>query len=190
MLKLSDIVDNTRTDKNTEHSYLDLYDTIMSSKKDSATNILEIGIAQGGGSIKLWNDYFLNANIYGLDIISKDMIWRELYNLERVTLHSSINAYDTNTIRNIFPDETKKFDIVIDDGPHSLQSMIYFIKIFTPLLKDDGILIIEDVQDYEWLQILYDVVPNQLKKFVKTYDLRKNKGRYDDIVFTINKSTI
>ena len=190
MITLSDIVDNTRTDKNTAHSYLDLYDTLMRPKKDSATNILEIGIAQGGGSIKLWNDYFLNAKIYGLDIIPKDMIWQELYKLPRVTLHPSTDAYNINIIRNMFPDETVKFDIVLDDGPHSLQSMVYFIKIFTPLLKDDGILIIEDVQDYDWLEILTNVVPDELKKFVKTYDLRKNKDRYDDIVFTINKSKI
>jgi hypothetical protein len=189
MLKLSDLVDNARTDKNTVHSYLDLYDSLLSSKKESATNVLEIGIAQGGGSIKMWNDYFLNANVYGLDIIPKEMVWQELYNLPRVTLHTSTNAYDINNIKNMFSDELL-FDMVLDDGPHSLESMELFIKIFTPLLKDDGILIIEDVQDYNWIGKLYNVVPDELKQYVKTFDLRKNKGRYDDIVFTINKSTI
>lgn len=29
--------------------------------------------------------------------------------------------------------------------------------------------------------------PEHLKQYIKTYDLRKNKGRYDDIVFTIDK---
>jgi len=27
-----------------------------------------------------------------------------------------------------------------------------------------------------------------MKKYIKTYDLRANKRRYDDIVFTIDKS--
>jgi len=27
-----------------------------------------------------------------------------------------------------------------------------------------------------------------VKQFIKVYDLRKNKNRYDDIVFTIDKS--
>jgi predicted O-methyltransferase YrrM len=188
MVKLADIIDNSRTDKNTVHSYLDLYDSLMSSKKDSATNILEVGIARGGGSIKLWNDYFLNARIHGLDIIPKEMVWRELHNLPRVSLHTSINAYDRSYINKTFLDNNVKFDVVLDDGPHSLESMIMFISIFTPLLKDNGILIIEDVQDIAWLDVLVNVVPSELKQYVKTYDLRGNKGRYDDIVFTINKS--
>jgi hypothetical protein len=48
--------------------------------------------------------------------------------------------------------------------------------------------IIEDVQTWEWIDILKNEVPDHLKPFIKTYDLRSNKNRYDDIVFTIDKS--
>ena len=41
---LKDIVDNYRSDKNTVHSYLPLYETLMINKKETAKNILEIGI--------------------------------------------------------------------------------------------------------------------------------------------------
>ena len=34
---------------------------------------------------------------------------------------------------------------------------------------------------------LISITPESLKPYIKTYDLRNNKGRYDDIVFTINK---
>jgi hypothetical protein len=57
-------------------------------------------------------------------------------------------------------------------------------------MTDDGILIIEDVQSWDWIPILINETPEHLKKFVKVYDLRPNKNRYDDIVFTINKSII
>jgi hypothetical protein len=57
-------------------------------------------------------------------------------------------------------------------------------------MTEDGILIIEDVQSFEWMEILSCVVPDELKKFIKIYDLRKNKGRYDDLVFTIDKLNI
>jgi len=57
-------------------------------------------------------------------------------------------------------------------------------------MTDDGILIIEDVQSWDWINILTCVVPEELKKFIKTYDLRDNKNRYDDIVFTIDKFNI
>ncbi len=54
-------------------------------------------------------------------------------------------------------------------------------------MTDDGILIIEDVQSYDWIKVLKNEVPEHLKKYIKVYDLRQNKGRYDDIVFSIDK---
>ncbi len=55
-------------------------------------------------------------------------------------------------------------------------------------MTEDGILIIEDVQSMDWIDELTKVVPEDLKKYIKSYDLRYIKNRYDDIVFTINKS--
>ena len=62
------LVYNTKTDKNTTHSYIPLYEKLLSNKRLTAKNVLEIGVNEGG-SIKLWHDYFTNATIYGLDII-------------------------------------------------------------------------------------------------------------------------
>jgi hypothetical protein len=50
------------------------------------------------------------------------------------------------------------------------------------------ILIIEDVQDWSWIDVLKSAVPEHLRQFIKVYDLRPNKQRYDDIVFTIDRS--
>ena len=72
-MSLLELVDNTKTDKNTLHSYLGLYQELLVSKKDTAKNVLEIGI-RDGGSIKLWSDFFVNANVYGLDIMSNDNV--------------------------------------------------------------------------------------------------------------------
>ena len=71
------LVDNERTDKNTLHSYLDLYENLFADKKESAKHILEIGIANGG-SIKLWKDYFTNATIHGIDIINNNKKWDDI----------------------------------------------------------------------------------------------------------------
>ena len=67
-MSFEEIVDNTRTDKNIVHSYLRLYEQPLNSKKETVKNIWEIGI-QYEGSLKLWSYYFINANIYGLDIM-------------------------------------------------------------------------------------------------------------------------
>lgn len=170
------LVDNSRTDKNTVHSYLPLYESLLSGKRDSASHILEIGIYYGG-SIKLWHDYFPNAMVYGLDIDLRcaDYLQKDRIN---VLVGDAYNDAFASTI-------TNKFDVILDDGPHTLDSMKATIRLYLPKLKPDGILIIEDVQKYEWLDDLTNEVDPAIRDKVVTYDLRKNKGRYDDIVFTI-----
>ena len=188
-MSLQEMADNLRTDKNTLHSYLPLYQHLLISKKESAKNVLEVGISYGG-SIKLWSDFFTNANIYGLDIMNIDNIWKEIKDKEKIILYTSTDAYDDNFFITYFLNTNIKCDFMLDDGPHTLESMIKFIKLYSQVIADDGILIIEDVQSWDWIEILINEVPEYLKKFVKVYDLRPNKNRYDDIVFTINKTII
>ena len=91
-MSLEDIVDNLTTDKNTRHSYLSLYQELLIHKKETAKNVLEIGINRGG-SIKLWNDFFTNADVYGLDIMHINDIPEFLKNKEKIILYTSIDAY-------------------------------------------------------------------------------------------------
>lgn len=178
------LLNTNRTDKNSAHSYLPLYDELLKTKKENAENVLEVGI-YGGGSIELWGKYFTNATVYGVDIEKYKDEWNILKKYSNVELLYNIDAYSKETIKKI---EHLKFDMVLDDGSHYLKDMIKFINLYLPLLKDDGILIIEDVQKIEWLDVLIENTPMDLKKYIKTYDLRKNKDRYDDIVFTIQRS--
>ena len=81
-----------------------------------------------------------------------------------------------------------KFDIIIEDGFHLLSNQIITLNKYLPLLKEDGILIIEDVEKIEDVEILKNETPEEYKKYIEIYDLRKNKGRFDDILFVINKN--
>ena len=186
-MSLEEIVDNLRTDKNTIHSYLPLYQKLLISKKETAKNVLEVGIYRGG-SIKLWRDFFTNANVYGLDIMNINNVWEGIKNNEKIILHTSTDAYNNDFFITNFLNTNIKFDFMLDDGPHTLESMRKFIKLYSQIMTDDGILIIEDVQDWGWIDTLKNEVPENLKQFIKVYDLRENKSRYDDIVFTIDKS--
>lgn len=188
-MSLAEIVDDTRTDKNTVHTYLPLYDELLLSRKETAKNVLEVGIHQGG-SIKMWHDYFTNAVVCGLDTMTLIDVWPELRNKERIVLHTSTDAYNVDLFRANFLDKNIRFDMVLDDGPHSLESMVQFIQLYSQILADDGILIIEDVQSWDWIDTLKNVVPEHLKPFVKTFDLRANINRYDDIVFVIDKKAV
>ena len=190
-MSLEELVDNSKPDKNTTHSYLPLYQELLIKKRDTAKNVLEIGI-QNGGSIKLWSDFFTNAKIYGLDIIdiNHKYIWEAIKNNEKICLYTSIDAYNSDFFIDTILSKNIKFDFILDDGPHTLQSMIKFIKMYSNVMADDGILIIEDVQSWDWIDTLKNAVPEHLKQYIKTYDLRANKNRYDDIVFTIDKFNI
>jgi hypothetical protein len=188
-------LNNSRTDKNTTHSYLELYEKLLCDKKVTAKNVLEIGIgpanfhASGnGGSIKMWHEYFINATVFALDIIHENDVWNEIKNKSRIKLLTSCDAYNETFFKNTFLNKNIKFDMILDDGPHTLESMKTCIKLYSQILTDDGILIIEDVQDIKWLDILSNEVPAHLKSYIEVYDLRHIKNRYDDIVFVINKS--
>lgn len=187
-MSLETLVDNTKTDKNTIHSYLPLYQKILETRKKTATNVLEVGICHGG-SIKLWNDFFTNATVYGIDILEIDTVWDEIKNNDKIILHTSTDGYDYEFIKSQFIDKNIKFDVMLDDGPHTIGSMILFIHFYSKLMADDGILIIEDVQSMDWCTILLQQVPEHLRRYVIIYDLRKCKNRYDDIVFTIDKKS-
>lgn len=57
---------------------------------------------------------------------------------------------------------------MINDDPHTLESMIDFIKLYLilqtiKLLEKDGILVIEDVQDIYWINTLKEVTPFGVK---------------------------
>jgi predicted O-methyltransferase YrrM len=98
-MSLLELIDNTRTDKNTTHSYIEVYENLFSGKKDSAKHILEIGIYYGGGSIKLWHDYFHSANIYAIDIIPYEDLWNELKGKDRITLIGGQDAYNNDFVQ-------------------------------------------------------------------------------------------
>ena len=171
-----------------------LYNKLLVNKKFTAKNILEVGIGnfgeKNGGSIKLWRDFFTNATIYGLDILPINYVMDELLNDDRVVLYTSTDAYDHDFFITHFLNKNIKCDFMLDDGPHTLESMKQFIRLYSQIMTDDGLLIVEDVQSWDWIDILKNEVPEHLKQFIKVYDLRPNKNRYDDIVFTIDKSNI
>ena len=139
-------------------------------------------------SLELWKDYFTNATIYGLDVLPIERVIDELVNNDRVILYTSTDAYNSDFFKTEFLDKNVKCDFMLDDGPHTLESMKQFIKLYSQIMTDDGILIIEDVQKWEWIDILKNEVPEHLKPFIKVYDLRPLKNKYDDIVFTIDKT--
>jgi cephalosporin hydroxylase len=168
------------TDKHTTHSYIDVYEGLFSRIRSSCTNIMEIGV-QNGGSIKLWNDYFPNAMIYGLDIDIHQNRCREPSPRVRFIQADAYTSECASTF------ETDVFDVVIDDGPHTLDSMCKVVDLYYRIVKPGGYLIIEDVQDMSWIPIIKEHVPVAASWSV--LDRRIIKNRYDDVMIVIQKPT-
>lgn len=181
---IKDLIANKiyQTDKFTSHSYLDSYESILASKKDDAKNVLEVGVSRGG-SILLWRDYFTNAQIYGLDI--EDMP-EDIVNdsKERITIMKQ-NAYDEIFIKENFINKGIRFDFLLDDGPHTLESMLFFAKNYSNLMAPNAILIIEDIPIWEWTSQIINCFPVNIRSKAQAIDLRPIQNRWDDIIVVL-----
>jgi cephalosporin hydroxylase len=147
--------------------------------KDKVEAVLEIGVDKGG-SILLWERYFPNAKIYGVDISS---VPEDLKNSERIVLFPKTNAYDTTFIENI---KDIKFDIIIDDGSHNLEDIKFVIQHYAPLLAKGGCLYIEDIKNTSWIEELVALKINNFSIDICAYDLRQKTGHEDSILLCIN----
>jgi len=193
-LKLIDLIDNNRTDKNTAHSYIETYEKLFQNKKESAKNVLEIGIGDlfdlNGASIKLWRSYFENSIVYGIDVLDKSRILPELLIDNHIILYTETDAYNPEFVESTFINNNLKFDIIIDDGLHTLESMKTVLNLYSQILAEKGIIVLEDIQNIDWIPQLINATPNHLKTYIEIYDLRHIKGRWDDILFVINTNKL
>lgn len=171
MGRLKELVQGKETDKDTLHSYIEVYEQLFDKRKDIVRNVLEIGVFYGG-SLLLWKEYFEKAVILGLDV-------NKMY---RIPLDDRVkvlikNAYSHSTVQSL-----GKFDVIIDDGDHSLDSMKFVASEYWKLLQEGGVLVIEDIHEIEWVDMLKECFPEHLREKLKVYDLRHIKGRIDDIM--------
>jgi hypothetical protein len=127
-------------------SYLPIYDRVLSEYRHSPIDLLEIGI-QNGGSLEVWSEYFTSARIVvGCDI---DENCRKLKFTDpriKIVVGSITEEATLAEIKAM----RGEYDIIIDDGSHMSEDVILaFVKLF-PLLKDDGIYIVEDLHTSYW----------------------------------------
>jgi hypothetical protein len=162
-------------DKGTAHSYIDVYEEQMTKK--SNIDILEIGVMRGH-SIKMWQDYFIDSNIYGIDI--------NLSNLEFSDCHNVYicDATSPEQINNTFGD--KKFDYVVDDGSHFIDHQISSFDILWPRIKSGGKYFIEDIDGEEAISRISNHLKNKNVDFV-LFDNRNVKQLWNDMIFMMEK---
>lgn len=130
-----------KTDKVTHHGYDRFYDHFLVPLKGEHINIFEIGI-DAGRSLKMWNDFFPNANIYGLDIGHE-------YKHEKGEIFKGDQS-DIKVLENI-TNKVGKCKVVIDDGSHEPKhQLLGFNYLFVNMLDYGGVYIIEDIETSYW----------------------------------------
>ena len=117
--------------------FIQLYEKYFSEYKDKKINLLEIGV-DNGDSLRIWREYFVNANICGIDINKKNFT---INNTDILIGDQS----DYKFLQSIV-DKYKNFDIIIDDGSHQSKHIIASFNFLFPCLNDNGIYVVEDLQ--------------------------------------------
>lgn len=151
------------------HTYTNIYFNLFDHCKESVNLVFECGIGsinpeiscnmtpegRPGASLKVWKDFFKNAEIFGADI-DKNILFSE----ERIKTFF-VDQLDKSSIQAMWKLIGRKdFDIIIDDGLHTLEAGENFFLESFKFLKSGGIYIIEDVSN-EYFEQLFD----KLKKF-------------------------
>lgn len=126
------------TDKNSRwHNYLDSYAMFFESRRGEALNVLEIGVLNGA-SLLMWEEYFPNANIVGMDILDRKQFETTR---TKIVMADQSNTEQLKSVMTGLP----RMDIVIDDGSHRSSHMILTFEVLFPLLASGGLYCIEDI---------------------------------------------
>jgi hypothetical protein len=121
------------TDKDTHHNYLNAYSELFGKFEKEPIILLEVGVYKGG-SLRLFEEYFVNASIIGYDI--KD--WGPTQCKRAVRIIKDFGAVSASEL----PDN---ITIAIEDGAHDLDSQFDFVRKVYPKMASGGIMVIEDI---------------------------------------------
>lgn len=134
--ELTEIGLKYKTDKADPHYFTAFYDRHFKSLREQVTNVLEIGVYEGG-SLRMWQDYFANASIFGIDV-------REdyLFDDERIKTFL-VGQEDYGKIHETFTDV--KFDIIVDDGNHLPHAQVDTFLNIKDMVKSGGFYVVEDL---------------------------------------------
>jgi len=177
------------------HTYADFVERHFEHCREYVKNVFECGMGtnnaaipanmgvmgQPGASLRVWRDYFPNANIYGADI-DKNILFQD----ERI---ATFYCDQTNpaAIANMWSEiKAPEFDLMIDDGLHTYDAGRCMFENSFHKLKKGGMYIIEDVAIASLLQFKEFFSFGQYKyDFVNLY--RKNVPLLDNSLVVIRK---
>lgn len=146
-MRLTALANEFGSDKGTKpgdwgiaHRYTEIYERLLCARINEPLRILEIGVWKGS-SLRMWEEYFPNASIVGVDILPESASI-ETKRAEVVTG----DATDAAFLRKVVDERLGgSVDLVIDDGSHVLEHQIMALESLFPRLNDHGLYCVEDI---------------------------------------------
>jgi len=120
-------------------NYFPVYEKLFSRFKGKKITFVEIGVLSGG-SLFMWRNYFgKDARIIGVELNPE----AKRFEKDGFEIHIG-NQSDENFWKDFF-EKIGEVDIILDDGGHTNFQQIVTSCSCIPFIKDDGILVVEDV---------------------------------------------
>lgn len=146
MMEIEDIFFNKlskRCDKWKPYFYA--YEKHLGKFKDKNSKLLEIGV-QNGGSLEMWHHYFgENCSIYGVDIDEQCLNLKYDFDVDL-----SVGNQEDPTFWKEYTSKNGFFDIIIDDGGHTMKQQETSVISLFGKLNYGGVYIIEDTHTSYW----------------------------------------
>jgi len=144
MSELDKIAKKYGTDKSSKfHNYCVKYEKYLPFHREDRINILEIGVLDGK-SLKTWKEYYVNSNILGIDI-NPDC---KQYEEDRISVEIG-SQFDDDFLKKI-SEEYGPFDLILDDGSHMNDHVIFSFEHLIGSVKSPGVYVIEDSCTSYW----------------------------------------
>ena len=146
---LTQLAQHFKTDKWGRHRYTPHYERHLGHLKKESFTLFEIGIGgyansgEGGASLRMWKEYFPQAQILGLDIEDKSFVDQE-------RIRSYVGSQVDEELLHRIVAEANNLQVVIDDGSHRPEHIVQTFAMLFPLLPLGGVYVIEDTQTSYW----------------------------------------
>lgn len=132
------------TDKSSlSHNYCVKYEKYLPFKRTEQLKVLEIGVLNGE-SLRMWADYFIVSEIIGIDIDKKCKEYEE--GRIKVEIGSQVDENFLNEVG----EKYQMFDMILDDGSHVNDHIIFSFEKLFKYVKPGGVYIVEDVCTSYW----------------------------------------
>ncbi len=178
--ELCEIAMKYKTDKcpQIRHSYTPFYYKLFKDRRNDIKKLFEIGVGYSvvmgnypgyfrGASLRMWEDFFPNAMIYGIDTVQESCF----DDCKRIKTWIADQSKEPDLKRAI-EITGSDLDIVIDDGSHLSRDQVFSCQTLMPLLDEKVTYIIEDVLDAKIINALgdYDCQLHEFERISPIYD--------------------